>query len=462
MDFKKNIIRVFGANFINMLVGIVTGLVIPIFLSVSEYASLKTFTFYLSYIGLLHFGFVDGQFLKYGGKEIEEVNIEELKGESKFFFLFQGIITVFFIVLSIILKDEIIFLFSLCIIPLNMQALYKFFYQATGEFKLYSKITNMLSFFILVMISINIFVLKNSTSLSFCVGYIIIYYGLYVYLLIKFNQRNKVDKVVLDKDGIHDNFRSGIGIMIGNFSVLFFLAIDRWFVKIAFDSTQFAYYSFAVSMMTFITVMINSVTTIMYNYLAKGVEEKKIREIKSYLVVVGMFASGAYFVFGEIIKLFIEKYIPSLYIIAFLFATFPFMIVINAIYINLYKVKKMQKTYVTTVFKMLICAGTLNSVAVILFGSSVSVACATLISFAIWYLYSMKHFNFTKGNLKDAIYIILGIAAFLLNSHLDNLILGFVFYYVLIMIFSFIYKKDEIINFVTNNNLKKYFKFNKE
>ena len=101
MDFKKNILRVFSANFINMLVGIVTGLVIPIFLSVSEYASLKTFTFYLSYIGLLHFGFVDGQFLKYGGKEIDEVNINELEGESKFFFIFQGAITLFFILLSI-------------------------------------------------------------------------------------------------------------------------------------------------------------------------------------------------------------------------------------------------------------------------------------------------------------------------------------------------------------------------
>ena len=462
MDFKKNILRVFSANFINMLVGIITGLVIPIFLSVSEYASLKTFTFYLSYIGLLHFGFVDGQFLKYGGKEIDDVNINELKGESKFFFIFQGIITLFFILLSIILKDEIIFLFSLCIIPLNMQALYKFFYQATGEFKLYSKVTNTLSFLILAMISINIFILRNDTSLSFCIGYIIIYYGLYVYLLVKFNQRNKVNKITFNKEGICDNFKSGIGIMIGNFSVLFFFAIDRWFVKLAFDSTQFAYYSFAVSMMTFITVMINSVTTIMYNYLAKGVEEKKIRDIKSYLVVVGVFASGAYFVFGEIINLFIEKYIPSLYIIACLFATFPFMIVINAIYINLYKVKKMQKTYVTTVFKMLICAGILNFIAVIVFKNSEAVACATLISFGIWYLYSMKHFKFTKGNLKDATYIVLCMATFLINSHLDNLILGFVFYYVLVIIFSFIYKKNEIISFITTNDIKKYFKFNKE
>ena len=157
-----------------------------------------------------------------------------------------------------------------------MQALYKFFYQATGEFKLYSRVTNTLSFLILAMISINIFILRNDTSLSFCIGYIIIYYGLYVYLLVKFNQRNKVNKIDFNKEGIRDNFKSGIGIMIGNFSVLFFLAIDRWFVKLAFDSTQFAYYSFAVSMMTFITVMINSVTTIMYNYLAKGVEEKKL------------------------------------------------------------------------------------------------------------------------------------------------------------------------------------------
>ena len=54
MNLKRNILRIFSANFLTMISGILLGFVVPAVLSVDSYAYFKTYTFYISYIGLLH------------------------------------------------------------------------------------------------------------------------------------------------------------------------------------------------------------------------------------------------------------------------------------------------------------------------------------------------------------------------------------------------------------------------
>ena len=46
---------------------------LPKYLSIETYAGLKTFLLYTSYVGILHFGYVDGIYIRYGGKEKEEL-----------------------------------------------------------------------------------------------------------------------------------------------------------------------------------------------------------------------------------------------------------------------------------------------------------------------------------------------------------------------------------------------------
>ncbi|WKB35508.1 hypothetical protein QS257_18620 [Terrilactibacillus sp. S3-3] len=94
MRIVRDIGKVFSANLLSVLVGIVTGFLIPAALPLTAYADLKTFTLYLSYIGILHFGFIDGIFVKYGGRRYEEIDKEELEKEKTFLLLFQAGVTV--------------------------------------------------------------------------------------------------------------------------------------------------------------------------------------------------------------------------------------------------------------------------------------------------------------------------------------------------------------------------------
>ena len=77
MKLSKGIIQVITANLINLVISVGNGFLLPKFLSVESYAALKTFLLYTSYIGILHLGYVDGIYIKYGGKTIGSIDAEE-------------------------------------------------------------------------------------------------------------------------------------------------------------------------------------------------------------------------------------------------------------------------------------------------------------------------------------------------------------------------------------------------
>ena len=92
MSLKKDLASVFSSNVINLIVIIITGFLVPAFLSLDQYAYLKTFTLYIGYVGVLHFGFIDGLYIKYGGKRENDLDKSILKGENYFLLIFHYIV----------------------------------------------------------------------------------------------------------------------------------------------------------------------------------------------------------------------------------------------------------------------------------------------------------------------------------------------------------------------------------
>lgn len=66
----KGIVAVLIANLVNVAFSLATNFLLPKYLSIESYAGIKEFQLYVSYVGLFHLGFVDGIYLKYGGKTL--------------------------------------------------------------------------------------------------------------------------------------------------------------------------------------------------------------------------------------------------------------------------------------------------------------------------------------------------------------------------------------------------------
>ena len=322
MNLKKSILKIFSANFFTMLSGIVISFLVPAVLSVEMYSYVKTYAFYISYIAFFSLGFVDGMYIKYGGIDFNNVDKSEFKLEHLIYLVIQIIFTIFFVIFSIVKSNIIIFLMGISIIPMNVVGFYKMFYQAVGEFDKYVYVSYVYTVVNFILNIFLIFIMKSKSYIPYCLTSLLANIVIYIYLELKFLSEFKGIKVKYDKR-VFNNIKVGFFILIGNLSVMMFYAIDRWFIKLFYTVNDFAYYSFAISMLNIINLLIGAISVTFYNYLSKDEDEKKVTKLKRYLIILGAFASLGYFVLAGIVNIILKKYIPSLNIIAISFAAYP-------------------------------------------------------------------------------------------------------------------------------------------
>lgn len=444
MKIKEAIIKVFSANFLQLIAGIIVGFVIPVVLSIEGYAEFKTYMLYISYIGFFHFGFIDGLYIKYGGKEIKKLNKQILKGEHNFLIVFELIITIIVFFLSLILKNVILLLLAISILPTMIASFHKYLNQATGDFKTYS---NIMYVYTLIYMTLNVVLaifLKSQNYIWYCLTMVVANILSILMVELKFLKKYKNVKPLILKKDIINIIKVGFFILLGNLAVIGLFGIDKWFVKLFLTTEDFAYYSFAVSMLNIINTLVNAISVTFYNYLFTNNNEENINKLKKYLITLGGFASLGYFALSFIVNYFIKKYIPSLSIIAVTFAVFPYMILINALYVNLYKVNKNEKKYFKVVISILLISIIYNIIAIIVFKNTTSIAFATILTLITWVVYSTYDLENVTSDTKMYIYMFCLTTTFLLCSQLLNWLIGGVVYFIIFMILTFVFEKEVI------------------
>lgn len=446
-----DIFKVFGSNFLALIVGIINGFLIPKFLGIEQYALYKTFGLYAGYVGILHLGFIDGIYIKYGGINQEKISKSELKSELFFLLVFQTIITIAGIVLAYAVYEPLLFFVSLSILPVNLITFYKFFYQATGDFGAYAKINSLRPVLALTSTLMLIFLIGKKSATLFITTSVIITYLIFIFLLLSQSKqlRGVKSKPILTANNFN-NIAVGIFIMIGNLSSMFFYSMDRWFVKFLLTTKDFAYYSFAVSMMSMVMILISSVAMTFYPMLVREKDNRElINKLKTYLMILGALASVAYFFFDIVVRLYLPNYSPSLSVIAILFAGFPAIAVINAIYVNLYKAQKVEKKYFFTVIGMAAVSFLLNLIAVLVNRSNTTIALATTVAFYFWFFYSSKDFKETGTNLKEITYLALFLVVFFSTTRLFVWWFGLPTFILGILIITMIFYKHELFGLIS-------------
>lgn len=449
MHIIRDLSKVFSANVVSILVGIVTGFLIPAFLPINAYADIKTFTLYISYLGILHLGFIDGVFIKYGGEKFGRIDRDTLAGEKNFLLIFQVIVTLLFLAAGLYMKNLVIIALALSIVPANMTTFYRNVFQSMGEFNIYTRIMYATSLATLLVQLLLLFIAHAQTSAPYVYGLVFINYLIFIALELLLPLKKA--KPVWDYVNFKNLFRSGIFIMIGNFSTVFYYSVDRLLVKQFFSTAAFAYYSFAISMISAVNILITSLTSTLYPYLSRMIDRARLNTVKNVVLIAGALVSGIYFVFEIIVYYFIKKYVPSLDIISILFIGLPVMVVVNVLYVNLYKIERKQKKYLTTVSVLLTLSVCLMIATVFLFHDYRTIAVVTTLSYYVWFLIAAKAFKKLTIKIKDVIFLMSNFLLFFLCSQFVAIILNMVLFYLVLAVLIFIfYKKDVILLFQTS------------
>lgn len=403
---------------------------IPAALSISEYATYKYYALIASYVGLLHFGFCDGVFVEYGGSDIKTIPTNILADEHRTILVFEIAISLVAILISIILKDNILLIVSLSIISTIMFSYYTLLYQATGDFKNYAMSYNVQSVLTIVTTALLVFVIKYDSGLLYAASTVLVSILATLYIAVKFQLMFNIHGGSFRYDSLKKYVQIGILLTIGNIAFVLFGSIDKWFIKILLGDAEFAYYSFAVQLLSLMNFVMGPVGFTLYSYMCKRREQDYEYQLKTIITILLFFMLGVQFVVKWVIKTFMSDYVQTIPVVSILFLAQVFVLLNTILYVNLYKSYKLQRRYFVNLFISIVLSVALNYSFYIFLGHQIaSFAYATLVSMVCWALLNLKDFKYLRFKLRHVVFVGFMILGYWFTNGMVSDIIGGILYY---------------------------------
>lgn len=453
-----NILKVSISNIVIMLSGILVGLLLPKILGVTDYGYYRTFTLYTSYVGLFHFGFSDGIYLKYGGKRYDELNKEQFRFYSHFIIGLEFLISLMIFIVSIFfLSHEYRFIFScvgIYLIVNNITSYYQIISQITGRFNELS-IRNILQSFLtsVILISlwaIHIFINKNISYRVYTVAILIVSgllacWYIYTYSDIVFGNV----KVSSRKKIILSFMTLGFPLTVSNLCSTLILTIDRQFVNILFSTQMYAIYAFAYNLLALVTTALNSISTVLYPTM-KRVDGDTVKDSYSNLImwvlILVSMCLAVFFPLSWFIHWFLPKYVESLIFFRIILPGLIFSSAVTLIMHNYYKIANENVLFFKKTVVILTLSIVSSWLAYILFKTPESISIAAMFVMVFWYLYMnsffVKRYHVHSG--RNFGYASIVSIMFYVISSIDNWYVALFIYILLFGLITYIFFSSQV------------------
>ena len=143
--FAKNVIYSVLAQIISLSVSFVLTLIVPRFIDEYQYAYWQTYVLYVGYVGVLHFGLLDGLVLRYSRYDYEELDKARLRSQFLILLVFTSVVSIVAIAVSVFAfgdENKIIFiLVAIGVITKNLVTYSSYMFQITNRINKYVALT---------------------------------------------------------------------------------------------------------------------------------------------------------------------------------------------------------------------------------------------------------------------------------------------------------------------------------
>lgn len=379
INLIKNFTYILTANLISLLIATLIVLIVPKLIGVEDYGYWQVYLFYVSYVVFMHFGWSDGIYLRYGGKQYKELD-KRLFFSQFYMLIFSQVIMAMIISIMAVLfladKNRIFILqmTALSLVLANARYMLLYTLQATNRVKEYAKITTIgrIVYFILV-VSLLFFGVREYKIMIFAdlIGrFISLAYGMYFCKDIVFR---KVSTFYLDFKEAKENISVGIKLLFSNMASILIIGTVRLGIERSWDVSTFGKISLALTASNSMMLFINAVGIVVFPIL-KRTDEKKLPRIfttmRDFLMALLFGALIIYYPLKTVLSMWLPQYASGLMYMALLFPIFVYegkmALLINTYFKTFRKEKLMMRinlislilslfiTFITTVlFKSL-------------------------------------------------------------------------------------------------------------
>jgi O-antigen/teichoic acid export membrane protein len=354
-----NLSKFFGdvsyVGLINILIfglSVFQAVFIPKVLSIEGYGYWRLFILYITFSGLLHLGFVDGLYLCWAGKKMDE-----LKSEFRSAFITLVLLLLFLVVPLLLIVIILPFRYKVILVFLvvyafffNINGFFQITLQAVKEFKVVSRFLALVSLIFCTGILALFFLAKisyHSCIIFFIIAHICVLIGYFLFfkdMILSLNNK----RIHIDRSMMVKYIKIGWPLLLGNFLALFITNSDMISISLLFDMKSFAYYSFAIALLSILGLFTKTVATVFFPHLAGTSTETKVRIYQAssvIIITIWSFILGVYPLIALFINSFLSKYVCSLSYLKILFFALVFSTTIQILHVSYYQLHFEQKKY---------------------------------------------------------------------------------------------------------------------
>ena len=440
---RKNFQIVLFAGILQAIAGAINAFIVPKYLGIEEFSLIREFLLYASYIGVLHLGFVDGILVKYAGRNIDDLSKIEIVNEFKFLFYFQGLIALLVIVTGIIFLKINIVLFGFCIIVCNLYLHISNIFLSIGKLTHYVFLRTLPIFILMFNLILILLGIKQSVYFN-CAFFIsnLIGLGYFFYFFKKYFLIASFWAFPIDQKNIKNVFKVGSFVLIGNFLCLTFFSMDRWTVYLFFKHSDFGIYSFALSVLQIIQVLVLSISVTFYPYLAKEESRQNILKYSKLLLILGTFSMIFSFILCATVNLIIKDFSSANSLINILFLGSPALIISNSIYINLLKTKNNVKEYLLIFIFSVLISILANGLCIIFFKDIISIGICNILIYFVFMAVAAYRMPYARLERSDILYLVLCLCVYIFVRIFESIWLGGGLYLLGICILTLIFYRS--------------------
>lgn len=327
-EFVKNFSYTLAANITSLLISTLAVMIIPKVINVEDYGYWQLYIFYTSYVGFFQFGWNDGIYLRYGGKEYNILDKELLFSQFWMLAISQFLIAGIIIISTLILFNQIerkfvLIMVAICMIILGVRAMLLFILQATNRIKEYAHITMaervIYLFLIASFLVIGVREFKLMIVVDLVGKLISLLYAMYCCRDIVFR---RFSTFYFSFKEAMKNINVGIKLMFANIAGLSIVGVVRFGIERCWDVSTFGKVSFTLSVSNLMMLFINAVGIIMFPVL-KRTDEKKLSSIyatmRDLLMIILFGLLILYYPLKVVLSAWLPKFSDSLMYMALVF-----------------------------------------------------------------------------------------------------------------------------------------------
>jgi hypothetical protein len=433
--------------------------VVPKFMSIEDYGAWQLFLFYFSYVGFLHFGWIDGIYLRYAGCNYASLDRKMFSGQIYGIILLQIIlgITIFYMAkiftLSIV-QTKIIGFIGIAMVFSNFNNCCNFIFQITNRISYYAKMVVVEQLVLLSFVGFTLFIGLNSyINLIYCKIAALFISACFACFGIKELMHFTSFDINAFLQEAWENISVGSKLLLANIASILIIGIFRYGISANWDIATFGKISLTLSISNFILAFINAGSIVFFPLLKKVKEENLGRlytQSKSFLSIFLLGLLFLYYPVRQFLSLWLPQYASSLIYMAILFPLCFFESKM-ALLINTY-LKSMRQE--SLMLKINICT-LIFSILFTYIGASVIHNLNWLVLFILllvafrcvlaeFWVEKLLHINIKTYNFIDICVIIIFVSC---NWFMDNYI-GFIIYFSVYFLYLY-FNKNKIIQLLS-------------